>query len=125
MRRPITVRPRAGGRRGGRGQTPPTLSWRAPWRRLSAGRRKTFSPDRQKFSWYRRRPIVGSDQRARLAISWLALAVAIVVAAAAVAGCGGGGATTTGTPGVVRLTAVEDAYVNAERPDQNYGSADG
>ena len=58
-----------------------------------------------------------------LARARVALAAALLAAALAVAGCGGGG-TTTGTTGVVRLTAVEDAYVNAQRPDQNYGSAD-
>jgi len=42
------------------------------------------------------------------------------VAVLGAAGCGGG---STALTGVVRLTAAEDAYVNQERPDQNYGSA--
>jgi calcineurin-like phosphoesterase family protein len=67
---------------------------------------------------------LGPPQRAIRVCAWVSLAAAIVAGAVALAGCGGSGPTTTATPGVLRLTTVEDAYVNADRPDQNYGAAD-
>jgi hypothetical protein len=73
---------------------------------------------------YRPAPILGPLQRAILAAARVVLAAAVLAGALALAGCGGGATGTTGTTGELRLTAVEDAYVNADRPDQNYGEAD-